>query len=127
MMLDYSSSPENILAVIGPCISTEIYEVGNEVIKAAQNSIPNAEKTWHKNNQGKFHFNLHEANRQLLLNEGLKSNNIEIIKMCSFVNHEHFFSARRDGVTTGKNGFGNNNSTIISFIFLKILKIRHYS
>lgn len=102
MALNYDSSPENIVAAIGPSISPEVYEVGDEVVQAAQKTIPNVERSLRKNQFGKFHFNLWEANRQLLLACGLKTNNIEILGECSFLEKEKYYSARRDGIDTGR-------------------------
>ncbi len=102
MVLDYGSLPENIRAAIGPSISPEIYEVGDEVVEAAKKSIPNVAQTLRKNASDKFHFNLWEANRQLLLSCGLATENIEILGECSFMEEEKYYSARRDGVETGR-------------------------
>ncbi len=102
MMSDYQSSLENILAAIGPSISPEIYEVGDEVVKAVRQSIPNSEITLQKNSSGKFHFDLWEANRQLLIETGVLSKNIEILGECSFQNSNKYFSARKEGIDTGR-------------------------
>jgi len=102
MVDEYHSSPKNILAAIGPSISPEIYEIGNEVVEAVRNSIPNSETTLQKNSNGKFHFNLWEANRQLLLSIGVFSENIEILGECSFKNNNKYFSARKEGIDTGR-------------------------
>ncbi len=98
----YGSSPENILALIGPSIGPGVYEVGDEVVKKARENIPNAENTLHENLKGTFHFNLWEANQQLLLNIGLRGKNIEIAGECSFIEDKKYFSARREGVNTGR-------------------------
>jgi YfiH family protein len=102
MISNYNSSPKDILAAIGPSISPEIYEVGEEVVKAAKNSIPNSEKTLFENKSGKFHFNLWEANQQLLLQTGLQTNNIEILGECSYQNSNKYYSARKEGIDTGR-------------------------
>ncbi len=102
MVTEYHSSPINILAAIGPSISPDIYEVGFEVVMAVRKSIPNYEITLKKNSSGKFHFNLWEANRQLLLKSGLLPENIEILGECSFQSNDKYFSARKDGIDTGR-------------------------
>jgi YfiH family protein len=102
MVLKYNSSPENIIAAIGPSISPDIYEVGNEVVEEVKKSIPNADILLHKNSSGNFHVNLWEANRQVLLENGLKENNIEILGECSFTETNKYFSARKEGITTGR-------------------------
>ena len=102
MVTEYHSSPKNILVAIGPSISPEIYEVGNEVVEAVRKSIPNSEVTLHKNSSGKFHFNLWEANRQILIETGVHSKNIEILGECSYQNSNKYFSARKEGIDTGR-------------------------
>jgi len=102
MVLKYNSSPENIVAAIGPSISPDIYEVGNEVVEEVKKSIPNAEMLLHKNSSGNFHVNLWEANRQVLLENGLKEKNIEILGECSFSESNKYFSARKEGIATGR-------------------------
>jgi YfiH family protein len=102
MITKFGTSVGNILAVIGPSISPDVYEVGNEVVEEALKNIPQAEETLHKNKFGKFHFNLWEANRQILMNCGVNSKNIEIAGECSFTKTEKYFSARRDGADTGR-------------------------
>lgn len=102
MKSHYSCSGKDILAVIGPSIGPEVYEVGNEVVEAALASIPEAKLTLHRNSAGKFHFNLWEANRLILLSCGLKYKNIEILEECSFLESDKYFSARREGVQTGR-------------------------
>lgn len=102
MVSKYNSLPVNIVAAIGPSISPEIYEVGDEVVEEVRKSIPNSEMLLHKNNSGKYHVNLWEANRQILLNIGLAEKNIEILGECSFISSEKYFSARKDGIDTGR-------------------------
>ncbi len=98
----YNSLPENMMAVIGPSIGPEIYEVGEEVVTAVHNSIPNAAETLHTNSSGKTNFNLWEANRQLLLKSGVRPENIEVLGECSFLLKHKYFSARREGLKTGR-------------------------
>lgn len=102
MKTNYGASAKNIVAAIGPSISPEIYEVGDEVVAAARKSIPNVETTLHKNGKGNYHFNLWEANRKLLLKSGVVQQNIQVLGACSFSEAEKYYSARRDGVETGR-------------------------
>jgi hypothetical protein len=102
MVLKYNSLPENIVAAIGPSISPDIYEVGNEVVEEVRKSIPNAELLLHKNSSGKYHVNLWEANRQVLIENGLAEKNIEILGECSFTESSKYFSARKEGIATGR-------------------------
>jgi len=102
MTLKYRSEPGNILVAIGPSISKTVYEVGSEVTEMVRQSVPNPEVTLYKNARGKFHFDLWEANRQILITNGIQQKNIEISGECSFLLQEKYFSARRDGKETGR-------------------------
>lgn len=102
MVSKYGTLPQNIRAAIGPSISPAIYEVGDEVVDAAKKTIPNADQTLQKNSSCNYHFNLWEANRQLLIRSGLNTSNIEVLGECSFSGIEKYYSARRDGVETGR-------------------------
>lgn len=98
----YNCDPAKIVAAIGPSISPAVYEVGSEVIEAVQQSIPNSEKVVHKKTNGKHHVDLWAANREVLVESGLKPENIEIAEECSFSDNDRFFSARKEGADTGR-------------------------
>lgn len=102
MISKYHSSPQNILAAIGPSIGPEVYEVGDEVVNAVRNSIPNPALTLSKNSSGKYHFNLWEANKQLLMAAKVLPENIEVLGECSFQKSNKYFSARKEGIETGR-------------------------
>ena len=103
---NYGSLPQNILALIGPSISPAVYEVGEEVTEAVREKIPNPELSIKIKQKEKKHLDLWEANRQVLLESGLISKNIQVYGECSFQNERDFFSARRDGIATGRNVSG---------------------
>jgi len=102
MKKNYQSMPTEIYAIIGPSISPLMYEVGENVIQAANKNIPNLERALIQQPSGKIHFDLWEANKALLINSGVKKENIEITKECTFLQEEKYFSARRDGNKTGR-------------------------
>ncbi|MCA1760831.1 MAG: polyphenol oxidase family protein, partial [Bacteroidales bacterium] len=43
-----------------------------------------------------------EANRQILMECGLIPENIEVLGECTFQHSEKYFSARREGIETGR-------------------------
>ena len=102
MKESYNCSESDILAAIGPSIGPGVYEVGDEVVEAARASVPNAEHTLYKKESGKYHFDLWEANRLILLECGLPKQHIEVLSECSFEEDKKYYSARRDGATTGR-------------------------
>ncbi|MFW5755469.1 MAG: peptidoglycan editing factor PgeF [Tangfeifania sp.] len=102
MQKKYHSNSENILAAIGPSIGPEVYEVGSEVVEEVRKNLPLPDKILQKNKSGKFHFNLWEANRQILLAAGLKEGNIRVSEECTFQKENKYYSARREGIETGR-------------------------
>lgn len=98
----FQSSPSDIKVLIGPSIGPQSYEVGIEVVKAVEINIPNASKTLSPGFSGKHYFNLWEANRQILISNGISNENIEIFGECTFSDPKKYFSARRDGINTGR-------------------------
>jgi polyphenol oxidase len=106
----YDCVPSNLIAVIGPCISQQNYEVGREVVDnikplliSPEKAISNAKKT-----SDKFCLNLKEANNQLIKQAGIDEENIDSLELCTYTSSDEFFSARRDGHRTGRmiNGIG---------------------
>lgn len=106
----YDSHPENIFAAIGPSIGPKVYEVGNEVVELVRQNFHRSEKLLAANHSGKFHFNLWEANKQLLLTNHIPDKNIEVLGECSYELTGKYYSARREGIETGR---------MVSGIYLK--------
>lgn len=99
----FDSSPDNIIAGIGPSIGPEVYEVGQDVIDQVQATFKNKKNIIHLiNDENKALFNLWEANRQILLDCGLRDENIEIAGLCTYSNPGYFYSARRMKGKTGR-------------------------
>jgi copper oxidase (laccase) domain-containing protein len=92
----YGSRPEDIEALIGPCISVERYEVGDEVA-----SHFHEEAVLRGPNRPRPHVNLAAANRLQLMEAGLRPQNIHGGAHCSF-SDPNFHSHRRDGEAAGR-------------------------
>lgn len=102
MQKRFNCNPAHMKAAIGPSIGPMVYEVGEEVVQAARQTIPEAGQTLCLNASGKYHFNLWEANRKLLLACGVQAQNIEVLGECSYQDADKYYSARREGVKTGR-------------------------
>ena len=98
----YQSDPAQLIAVIGPSIGPEVYEVGGEVAGEIMRSVPRGADALHSVGHGKYLLNLWEANRQVLIASGLTSGRIEVFGECTWQHREKYFSARREGITTGR-------------------------
>ena len=98
----FDSNPKDIIAVIGPSICADCYEVGEEVAVKFMDAFPdNTSAILLKNDKGRYQLNLWEANRRVLLDAGLSDEHIHISKVCTSCNHELLFSHRKTG---GKRG-----------------------
>lgn len=96
----YGCRPENLLAVIGPGISVDNFEVGQEVYDAFyQEGFPMEEIA---DMRKKWHINLPLCNRIQLQAMGVPSCQIQDAGICTFANADDFFSARRLGIQSGR-------------------------
>lgn len=103
----YGCDPIKMIAAIGPSISVENFEVGDEVVEAFRNSgvwtEADGESLFMNNPKScKYHIDLWEANRLQLLYEGVKPEHIELSGICTYDNVSDFFSARRLGADSGR-------------------------
>jgi YfiH family protein len=96
MMREFNCIPNNIIAAIGPSISSTNFEVGDEV------AIHFKDTCKHIGTNGKIHINLWLANKLQLLEIGVLEKNISISGICTYKNSTDFYSARRDGIQTGR-------------------------
>lgn len=98
---DYNVSPYNLQAVIGPSISQQNFEVGNEVYDSfVQNEFDMTDTAVHIND--KWHIDLWKINRLQLESCNIRMCNIKIAGICSYTKSNDFFSARRLGVNSGR-------------------------
>lgn len=102
MISELNSDPKNIFAGIGPSISPSVYQVGKEVWEQFNTSFyePDGE-----DRQKRF-LNLWKANVTQLIENGIPEENIELAELCTFSNPTLFYSARRDGIKTGRMATG---------------------
>jgi YfiH family protein len=108
MELKFQSKPEDIVAVIGPCICKKCYEVSEDV---AQEFMVNFKREqWEQfieknprqqEQEQKYQLDLWEANRLILLEAGLKPENIVVSELCTMCRSNLFFSHR---ATKGQRG-----------------------
>ena len=100
MTATYGTNPLQVRAQIGPGISCESFEVGDEVYEAFAREgfdmkpISRREEKWH--------IDLPECNRRQLLASGLKEENISMAAICTYRQAADFFSARRLGIRSGR-------------------------
>jgi polyphenol oxidase len=107
LVCEFNSNPAEIIAAIGPSISPDNYEVGEDVIEQIEATF----KTNHglvkpSGTRGKGFLDLWKANKLLLMEMGVPESNIETAGICTFSNTNTFYSARRLGINSGRFGAG---------------------
>lgn len=96
----YGTEGEDVRACIGPGISLEAFEVGEEVYEAFKTAGFDMERIARR--YAKWHIDLWEANRIQLLAKGVKASNVELAGICTYQHATDFFSARRLGIHSGR-------------------------
>lgn len=102
MANEFGCNPKDIIAGIGPCIGKCCYEVDDPVYSEFL-KIPflNLDKIITPKGSGKYMLDLVEANRQILIDSGIKSENIDLSDICTCCNADELHSHR---ATHGKRG-----------------------
>ncbi len=93
---DFGTMPQNIGAILGPCICPACYEVGTEV---AEVFSPADVKTAPS---GRLFLDLRGANRRQLLESGVLAKNIYVDPLCTSCRRDKLFSYRAEGGITGR-------------------------
>ena len=89
----YDSKPENILAVIGPCISFNCFETSDEAIKELSKTVSDTKGLFKGN-----YADLKRINERQLKEIGIKK--IDICPFCTVKDNDKFFSYRKENATT---------------------------
>jgi len=95
----YGSNPANIRTVIGPAICKDHYEVGEDVANDAE-ALFRDDKNVITMLDGKYYFDLVEANRTLLHRAGIQT--VETSGVCTSCHKEDWFSHRGENGKTGR-------------------------
>ncbi len=98
MVQEFDVVPENLLAAIGPSIGSCCYEVDSTVYEQAKQF----DACFTPTSLGHWQLDLWKMNRQQLLQEGLKPENIMCAGICTADNRELFFSYRAEAGKTGR-------------------------
>ena len=108
MVQDFKCRPESIRAAIGPAIGPDSFQVGEEVATRFKEAGFPVDEIWSFRGSGDgrpmsggHHIDLFKANRWLLEQAGILSENIHECGIDTYTT-EAFFSARREGVACGR-------------------------
>ena len=103
------SNFNDLIAIIGPCIGKNSYEVRKDFFNKFIKQEKSNKKFFNKKNN-KLYFSLNNYIRDELLKLGVK--NIEIIKKDTYIISNNLFSARRS-IKNKINDYGRNISVIM--------------
>ncbi len=97
----YGCDPKDILCGIAPSIGPCCFEVDSPVYEAFA-ALPFADETiLHDDQNGKYHIDLWETNRRILLSAGILPEHITVTDLCTKCHPDVFWSHR---VTGGERG-----------------------
>lgn len=99
----YGSRPEDIVAIIGPSICQDCYEVSEDVILEFQKYYREdcQSELYYRKENGKYQLNLWRANEIVMEEAGILPENIHTTQLCTCCNPELLYSHR---ASKGKRG-----------------------
>ncbi len=103
MIKNFGSDPMDLIAVIGPSICCDCYEISEEVADEFRKAFFDCERKGilSSRGNGKYLCDLWSANREVFLEAGLLRNNIHVSEVCTSCNSDLLFSHRK---TQGRRG-----------------------
>lgn len=99
MRQQYGTDASKCHAVIGPGISLDAFEVGDEVYQAFASEGFDMDAIARR--YEKWHIDLKECNRLQLIDAGVNAQNIRVSSVCTYTDTA-YFSARREGAKCGR-------------------------
>ena len=109
LAVKFGSRSEDILAVIGPAIGPDSFQVGVEVAEKFKMAGFPMDDIWSFRGPGDgspmsggHHIDLFQANRWLLEEAGILQDNIQVFDLDTYIDGT-FYSARREGTQCGRN------------------------
>ncbi|GAX90993.1 peptidoglycan editing factor PgeF [Effusibacillus lacus] len=98
----FGCDPANLVAAIGPGIDDCCYEVDDKVYDPFVNEYPRGAAFFKANSNGRWQLSLPLANRQILLEAGLRPEHVERFGGCTACDIDTYFSHRAERGATGR-------------------------
>jgi len=108
----FGTDGKDCKAVIGPSISLDNFEVGDEVYEMFSQSgfdmkgiscrFPAKKMSKQEGETTKWHIDLWECNRRQLMAHNIDAHNIQVAGICTYDHADQFFSARKLGILSGR-------------------------
>ncbi|MCT4508524.1 MAG: peptidoglycan editing factor PgeF [Tepidibacter sp.] len=96
----YNSKVENIKCIIGPAIGSCCYEVSYDLIEKFNTKFTNLNENLYTIKDEKYYLNLFKINEFVLINNGIKKENIFNPNLCTYCDENRFHSYRRENTTS---------------------------
>jgi polyphenol oxidase len=93
----YGTKPQEVKAVLGPCLGPCCYEVGDDVQKEFAGVFPWAQEVLKPGAPKHWKLDLAQSNARQLLEVGMKETNLIQSRICTVKNIELFYSHRAEG------------------------------
>ena len=111
MKKEYGTEPSDVKVGIGPSIGACCFQVDGPVVNIFNDNFDFAHKyITDDTEKGKYKIDLWGVNKELLIRNGVKAENIEIGNICTKCNPDIFYSHRV---------MGEQRGTMAAFLFLK--------
>lgn len=112
MKSHFGTNPSDVIAMIGPSICGDCYEVSSDVAEAFQKEFNEEQQKdiLIRKENDKYQLNLWEVNRHIFLDAGIIPENIHVSEVCTSCNSSLLFSHR---ASKGKRG------TLAAFLMIK--------
>lgn len=101
MRSEFGTDPADLVCAIGPAISKCCYEVNEPVAEQFRLAFGSSESVIYEKGGGKYNLDLLQANRLVLLENGVKDENIVVSDLCTKCHSDLLWSHRATG---GKRG-----------------------
>jgi YfiH family protein len=98
MARHFGTSASDLIVAIGPSIGPCCYRVGDELLAA----FGSQGRRWFYRLSDGWMLNLWAANRDQLVEAGVKSENVHVAELCTAMHPDLFDSYRRDGASAGR-------------------------
>ncbi|MDP2808409.1 MAG: peptidoglycan editing factor PgeF, partial [bacterium] len=95
-MSSYDLKPGQTVAVIGPAIEQQCYQVGSEVADRFDSKVKTPDGS------GKWRLDLKAENQRQLITAGIPAGDIHVSKLCTFCQHSLLHSYRREKELKGQ-------------------------
>jgi polyphenol oxidase len=101
LVTEWGCRPEDLMALVGPCIGPCCYEVGPEVVEAFETAGHPVRDIARAEGES-FHLDLPAANQRILESAGVRRESVLSLGLCTRCRGDLFPSYRREGPAAGR-------------------------